>query len=694
MKSNWKHGIQHAGASLLLLFATAYAAGHVAAQTPATRDRVSSPAAQPSVPESAEAKQNRKQAYLRYIEAQRMKAVRQPKWSELITIYKEIIQLDPLAAEPHADLGEIYFYTNQPSAAERECREAIRLDRDCLNAHKWLARLYVVNARFEKNEAAKPAQIERAIRAYEEVARVDPGNAEAWGFLADLFQMKGEIASQIRALEKLTAIAAPTETMFYRNVMNVELSPEHAWYQLSQLYQSQEKNPAAIEAARRAFELDPESNVNLRNLINILRLSGNGEEELQTYSRLLRKYDSLMLQVGYSAALVRLGRYTEAITKLRELLKADPANPNVAELLAVAQRRSGKRAEAVETLKQTISLVDPSQRQKLNLELGETYEELGRTNDAIAYYEGIFNDLTNKPRLDASLSERLINVVSRLMRAYTRQGDKKKAQATFTRAQQMLGDNNPMIASLLIDSLREEGKYREALEATRAALARYPNDRSLKLTEALTLGDLRNYDESLAALRAMLDGQADTSVLTILSNVQLQSGRFKEAEASIRKALEIDPNDTDLLIQLSSIQDRSGQRAEAEKTLRTVLLREPDNATALNNLGYFLAERSARYSEALPLIEKAVSIEPLNGSFLDSLGWVQYKMGRLQEARGHLEKAALYARRNANIYEHLGDVLRDLGRHQEARRNWEVALEYSVEAGVIARLRDKIKNTQ
>lgn len=690
-----KHFRQHTSAILLALFATAYATHPGAGQTPTALSEAFASAAKQQPPvESAEAKQNRRQAYFRYLEAQRMKAVRQPRWTDLITIYKEIIQLDPMAADPHADLGEIYFYSNQPAAAERECREAIRLDPDSLNGHKWLARLYIVNARFEKNEAARPAQVDRAIRAYEEVARVDPGNAEAWGFLADLFQMKNDVARQIKALEKLTAIGAPAETAFYRNVMNVELSPDQAWYQLSQLYLNQGKNPQAIEAARRAFELDPESNVSLRNLMNMLRLSNNGEEELQAYARLMRKTDSAMLQIGYGAALVRLGRYAEAITKLRELQKADPTNPGVAELLAVAQRRSGKRAEAVETLKQAINAVEPAQRQKLNLELGETYEELGRSTDAIAYYEGVFNDLTSKPKLDAALTERLINVVSRLMRAYNRQGDKKKAQATFARAQQLLGDNNPMISSLLIDSLREEGKYREALDTTRAALARAPNDRSLKLTEALTLGDLKNYNESLAALRALLDGQTDSSVLTILSSIQLQSGQFKEAEATIRKALEIDPNDTDLLIQLGAIQDRAGQRLEAEKTLRTVVQREPDNATALNNLGYFLAERNARYSEALPLIEKALSIEPLNGSFLDSLGWVQYKMGHLQEARGHLEKAALYTRRNASVYEHLGDVLRDLGRPQEARRNWEVALEYAVEGGVIARLKDKIKNTQ
>ena len=68
-------------------------------------------------------------------------------------------------------------------------------------------------------------------------------------------------------------------------------------------------------------------------------------------------------------------------------------------------------------------------------------------------------------------------------------------------------------------------------------------------------------------------------------------------------------------------------------------------------------------------------------------------MGRLQEARGNLEKALVLNKRNPLIFEHLGDVLKDLGRIQEARKNWESALEFSVETGVIARLKNKIQNT-
>mgnify|MGYP000857565171 CR=1 FL=1 len=685
MKYTWNQFLAIIGACLIFSLTT-FAWQPV--QAPATSTQAS------AKPETPEAKQNRKQAYLRYIEVQRMKAARPPKFADMVPIYKEIIQLDPTAAEPHADLAEVYFYLRQWDATEREAREAVRLDNDSLNGYKWLARLSMITVRFEKD--AKPAQIDRAIRFYEEVARIDQTSAEAWAFLADLFQMKNDPARQTKALEKLTAIGSPSDTVFYRQVMNTEISPDQAWYQLSQLYLAQGKASQAIEAARRAFEADPESTVNARNLMNMLRLSSDGEEELQSYYRLLKRYDTPVLQIGYSAALVRAGRYSEAVTKLRELQKADPMNAGVVELLAVAQRRSGKRMEAVETLKQGISSLEPGARQKLNLILGETYEELGRLTDAIAYYEGVFNELASKSKLDAVSTETLTTVVARLTRAYNRQGDKKKTQTVLSRTQQMLGDNNPMVSSLLIDALRDEGKYREALETTRAALNRYPNDRSLKLTEAMILGDLRNYNESLTALRAIMKEQpsGDTSLLAIMSNIQLQNGQLQDAEATVRKALDIDPNDTELLIQLGSIQDRAGQRTEAEKTLRRVLQREPDNATALNNLGYYLAERNARYNDALPLIEKAVSIEPLNGSFLDSLGWVHYKLGRLQEARGHLEKAALYTRRSATVYEHLGDVLRDLGRMQEARRNWEVALEYSAEAGVIARLKDKIKATQ
>jgi Flp pilus assembly protein TadD len=176
--------------------------------------------------------------------------------------------------------------------------------------------------------------------------------------------------------------------------------------------------------------------------------------------------------------------------------------------------------------------------------------------------------------------------------------------------------------------------------------------------------------------------------------VQMQSGRLNEAEESARKALELSPDDPQALIQLSSILDRAGKHEASEKTLRELLKREPDNATALNNLGYFMVERGASYAEALKLIEQAVAIDPTEGSFLDSLGWTHFKLGNIEKARQYLEKATIYSNRNSTIHEHLGDVLREAGRLAEARKQWEKALEYSVEAEKISRLRGKLKDAR
>jgi Flp pilus assembly protein TadD len=262
-----------------------------------------------------------------------------------------------------------------------------------------------------------------------------------------------------------------------------------------------------------------------------------------------------------------------------------------------------------------------------------------------------------------------------------------------------LDSGSPLLDLITIETLREEGKFSEALETARAAARSRPDDRALKFTEALILGESKLFKESADLLRTMISGNAesatdDAGVYVILAGVQMQSGKLSEAEESARKALELNPDDPQALIQLSSILDRAGKHEASEKTLRELLKREPDNATALNNLGYFMVERGVGYGEALKLIEQAVAIDPTQGSFLDSLGWTHFKLGNIEKARQYLEKATIYSNRSSTIYEHLGDVLREAGRLTDARKQWEKALEYSIEADEIARLRGKLKDVR
>jgi tetratricopeptide (TPR) repeat protein len=669
------------------------------------------PAAQPSpsAPSTGQLKETpdtaaRRQAYARFIEARRLKGEIQRLRNsarlldEAIKAYKETIQLDPASADPHVDLGEIYFFFQaRRDLAEAEAREALRLDPNCADAHLLLARLHVYSVRTERD--LRPSLVEQAIRAYEKVAELDPKHAEAWAMLAELYGMKNDTGAQIRALEKWAGAPIPNDTLFYNSVMNSDLSADQAYYRLSRLYLSQGKNGEAVSAASRAYESNPESNDYARNLIGILRVAARSDEELRVYRRLMKSSASPALMIGYGSALVRAGDHAEAIKILSEYVALDPSNASAVSLLAVAQRRANQRSAAIETLKAGVSKADEGARLDLALELAQTYEEAGRNGEAIAQYEQVFEELLSKSAQSPVDSPLFGEVVNRLVRAIRRSGSEAKLQSVLTKTRRALDDRNPLIDLITIESLREEGKLREALELARAASRGRPDDRALRFTEAVILGESKLFKESADLLRSMIRGGAesateDAGVYVILAGVQMQSGQLNEAEESARKALELSPDDTQALIQLSSILDRTGKHEASEKALRELLKREPDNATALNNLGYFMVERGVGYQEALKLIEQAVAIDPTQGSFLDSLGWTHFKLGNIEKARQYLEKATIYSRRNSTIHEHLGDVLREAGRLAEARKQWEKALEYSVEADEIARLRGKLKDAR
>ena len=655
----------------------------------------------PQSPSNAAAPRQRQQGYLRFIEAQRLKGeayrLRSTRlFDEAIKAYKETIQLDPTAADPHIDLGELYlFYLSRRDAAEREALEAIRLDPKSVGGHLLLARIHISIAKMENNP--RSVYLDKAISEYEKVAELDMGMAEAWALLAELYQMKNNTDRQIYALERWAGAALPNDTFFYRILMNSELSPDQAYYQLSLLYLSKGKNRQAVDAARRAYESDPESNTYARNLISVLRSAGEPAEELRTYAQLIKTANNPALLIGYGSALVRAGVYPEAAERLREYVKLDPTNASAVGLLAIAQRRANQRSAAVETLRSGLARVEANTRVDLTIMLAETYEELGRNEDAISQYEQTFESFLTKGALTPVNTPLFSEVVNRLVRACRRVGNQAKLQSVLTKARRVIDDQNPMLDLIAVESLREDGKRREALDLVRASVRRYTDDRALKFTEAIILNELKRYKESTDLLGEMIKGSPenatdDAGVYVILSNVQMQSGDLKVAEESARKALDLSPDDADAAIQLSSVLDRAERSEESEKILREVIKHDPDHATALNNLGYFLLQHGAHYAEALKLIEQAIAIEPINGSYLDSLGWAHYKLGNMEKARESLEKAMIYSHRNSTVHEHLGDVLRDLGKIAEARRQWEKALEYSVEANEIARIKVKLKD--
>ena len=158
--------------------------------------------------------------------------------------------------------------------------------------------------------------------------------------------------------------------------------------------------------------------------------------------------------------------------------------------------------------------------------------------------------------------------------------------------------------------------------------------------------------------------------------------RLDESWQVIVKALEQFPGDTNLLYTRAMLAEKRGDLNGLERDLRDIIAREPDNATALNALGYTLADRTSRYEEAKALIEQAHQLNPEDAATLDSLGWVNYRLGNLDEAERHL-RAALARFPDHEVAAHLGEVLWVQGKQREAREVWASALEAKPDSPIL-----------
>ncbi|WP_459747862.1 tetratricopeptide repeat protein [Pseudomonas sp. 3A(2025)] len=150
----------------------------------------------------------------------------------------------------------------------------------------------------------------------------------------------------------------------------------------------------------------------------------------------------------------------------------------------------------------------------------------------------------------------------------------------------------------------------------------------------------------------------------------------------LNKALKQYPDDLNLLYTRAMLAEKRDDLKQMETDLRAILAREPENAMALNALGYTLSDRTNRYAEALELIEKAHRLNPDDPAVLDSLGWVNYRLGNLDEAE-RLLRLALERFPDHEVAAHLGEVLWAKGQQREARKVWGKALEEQPDSPVL-----------
>jgi tetratricopeptide (TPR) repeat protein len=663
------------------LAALCFAASAVHAQ-PARAAAPSQPAPQTqsqTAPPQTSTLSRRAQAYAKLLEGQRyFEGVR----SGTLTLeglrraqaaFQQAAELEPTLSEARAALAETYFVTNDLKQAESEGLAAVRANPDSYGAHRTLARVYTLQSGLA-DKSLNRAAADKAVAELREVLRVHPNDAEAYALLAEFYVATGREKEAVEALRTWTTLPASMEGRFYQVVtQGRELSPDAANARLGEVLLAAGQTAEAVAAIRRAMAIEPENPRYLQLLGEAFEAGGSADQGV--------------------------------VEELKRIVTQNPSNVGAAQTLARAQARSGNITGAVETLKGSIGAVKPGddvEKLQLQLTLAKVYEDASRFDEAVGVYEDLLTARNIKDSPLANDRERrfAVSVLVEIAGLRQQAGQTEQALAAFDRMRALLPDTDPTADVQRVEFLRSHGKRAEALQGVRAARQRFPEDMRLLRLEAQTLAEMGRTEEALALLRPRLKGDAsDFEEYLFIANTLMGAGRGTEAVEAARKALSLasaeDPaQTTNALLMLSSAQERAGDTQGAEETLRQVLAKDSNNATALNNLGYFLTEHDQKLEEARGMIERALRAEPQNPSFLDSLGWVYYKLGKLKEAERYLSDAARRNPTSATIQEHLGDLFKKLGQQEKAQASWRKALSLAAEAADTARIKAKLGETK
>jgi tetratricopeptide (TPR) repeat protein len=189
------------------------------------------------------------------------------------------------------------------------------------------------------------------------------------------------------------------------------------------------------------------------------------------------------------------------------------------------------------------------------------------------------------------------------------------------------------------------------------------------------LADKKDYDAAIEHLQTVrVDNSKQRLQLILLEGDLLREAeRYPAAKDYYTKVLDTMPNETSVRYARALVAEKLGELDLVESDLQTILKQEPANAQVLNALGYTLADRTTRYEEALTYIQRALELEPDDAAVVDSMGWVQYRLGNYPNAIQHLRRAAELSQ-DPEIAAHLGEVLWVSGDKKGAREIWEKSL--------------------
>lgn len=472
------------------------------------------------------------------------------------------------------------------------------------------------------------------------------------------------------------------------------------YYALAKNYSLVNKQTLAIESGREAVRLDPENieyrrllassyvqmfdldsaalmyreivkrdSSNIESWFNLARLqqARNPQQALATYDAIIDRFgpqwDVLLQIVELHNGMGQFGKAADAMRRMAEI---DPSNLDLQQTLARAYVRADLPDSALHVYKD-LRERDPGNVEYIS-ELGSVYLMKNEYSKATKEFEHVLVpdsiSVEDKLRVGEMYFSRLEKDSALAPYAQSIFDRIRKKYPSDWRPYWFLG----AIGAVTRNDSLSLTNFKKVTE-----LASWNADGWVYLSSVfLEKNDFQSVVRVLeSALKSLPD---EPRVNTILGIAYNRLGRNDEAIRVLEKAHGLDPKDLNTISQLALIYDGLKKYDESDALYEKALLLDANNHLVLNNYAYSLSERDVQLQRAMEMSKKAIEQQPDNQSYLDTYGWIFFKLGNYAEAERWIKKAIDKGNANAVLYEHLGDVYSHMNDPERAVEQWNIAL--------------------
>ena len=591
------------------------------------------------------------------------------EYSEAIAEFEKAISFDSQSARLRVEFARALLRTGDVNRAVQQCQTATELD-PADSAPRFLLGQIYSNLSDEAEE-----NVEKAISEFERTIELDPEHFEALYYLGDL---------QLERKNYQAAVTSLSQFLQLRPwVVRAYLLKSRAHRGLSDL-------EAAIETLERSREYDEASLEVVRELGQLYENAKEYEKANALYGEFLAVAEDSEIEFRQALVLSQQERLVEAVSVLRRLSDNAPDNLRLKVFLGEVLKRRKSYAEAAEIFRDVLK-VEPNNF-TANFRLGESLAQMGERQQAIERFLRLLE-------INGSDQDRIL-IQTSLAFVYQDAREFDKSAELF---QTIIRENpeDDLTRLRLTYVFKESGQLEKALALSEELLSKcwdssYEENSHKKhylIARAQVLSAADQLEKASELLKDQRSHYPDPEELYLVgSQLHLEHKSYRRAQQMIETAISQYPDSEKLRFQLAAIHERQDEFEQAEILFRKMLEKNPEHAGVLNYLGYMLADRGVQLAEALGYIERALEIDPHNGAYLDSLGWVYFRLNELEKAELNLTQAARSNDADPTILDHLGDLYSRLGQYREAHEYYERSILFSTEEEEQKKVKKKLSD--